>query len=442
MTVNPDKSGIYKVYTSDNMCSYEKNRWYGDTPLAEIPHYDRYARVNGSELENFYYFYAPALRHYEHSYMVDERWDAYEALLNYLSMLESLPESLLEQQDDLRQRRDWIESGVAKKTFAYKKAEEEKHSTSLMLSLRNNPKEDAYVRKYYRNVDNYGVESFAIHRAIVAPSYSASIEKVAEYDAELPPEEARRQIDYFLSQEIKNGNANACHNKIFSHCDQGQRFRNRQLYFIIDRLRARDYFAVYKLYHRFNVGKRPPLFGSIQYAMQSAEDYGFITEDQKIAFSVGYLTWKLDHERDSQPNRVDESFSSNSPNSSSVGEEALRKSLEKKFQTGFPSVWCSHIVNPETGRPLQLDCYSEKFKIAFEYQGAQHYEPIDIWGGEETLRQIQKRDAIKKQRCKELGITLFEIDDRKFSTDPDKKARQISEHVERLAQEQLSYLVS
>jgi hypothetical protein len=45
-----------------------------------------------------------------------------------------------------------------------------------------------------------------------------------------------------------------------------------------------------------------------------------------------------------------------------------------------------------------------------EYQGQQHYHPISIWGGEKAFLALQARDARKRTLCKELGITLIEID--------------------------------
>lgn len=55
-----------------------------------------------------------------------------------------------------------------------------------------------------------------------------------------------------------------------------------------------------------------------------------------------------------------------------------------------------------------FDTYVPELKIAFEYQGRQHYEPIDFFGGEEGFARLQERDARKKQICEDNGITLIE----------------------------------
>ena len=44
-----------------------------------------------------------------------------------------------------------------------------------------------------------------------------------------------------------------------------------------------------------------------------------------------------------------------------------------------------------------------------EYDGRQHFEPVDIFGGEEEFRKTQKRDSIKNAYCKLHNIPLLRI---------------------------------
>lgn len=48
-------------------------------------------------------------------------------------------------------------------------------------------------------------------------------------------------------------------------------------------------------------------------------------------------------------------------------------------------------------------------KFLIEYQGKQHYESSDFFGGEEKFRLQQKYDNMKKEYCKRNNIQLLII---------------------------------
>lgn len=52
--------------------------------------------------------------------------------------------------------------------------------------------------------------------------------------------------------------------------------------------------------------------------------------------------------------------------------------------------------------------------ILIEYNGKQHYEPVEHFGGEETFRNQIKRDEIKRKYCSENSIKLIEISYKEF----------------------------
>ena len=58
---------------------------------------------------------------------------------------------------------------------------------------------------------------------------------------------------------------------------------------------------------------------------------------------------------------------------------------------------------------LELDIWIPELKLGIEYQGEQHFRPIEHWGGSERLNEQQKRDARKKELCRKRGITLVEF---------------------------------
>ena len=49
---------------------------------------------------------------------------------------------------------------------------------------------------------------------------------------------------------------------------------------------------------------------------------------------------------------------------------------------------------------MELDVYPELLKLAFEYQGEQHYRPIIGMGG--NFEQQQRRDEEKRRACKQV----------------------------------------
>lgn len=54
-----------------------------------------------------------------------------------------------------------------------------------------------------------------------------------------------------------------------------------------------------------------------------------------------------------------------------------------------------------------LDIFLPKWNIAIEYQGEQHYRPIDFFGGEEAFIKNLKRDKRKKKLCEKNGCELI-----------------------------------
>ena len=44
-----------------------------------------------------------------------------------------------------------------------------------------------------------------------------------------------------------------------------------------------------------------------------------------------------------------------------------------------------------------------------EYDGKQHFEPIDFFGGEDGFRKTQERDKIKNAYCKSHNIPLLRL---------------------------------
>lgn len=92
-------------------------------------------------------------------------------------------------------------------------------------------------------------------------------------------------------------------------------------------------------------------------------------------------------------------------------EARCRDIVEKLFNKKFVSIRPEFLKNPVTGKNLELDCYCEELKLAFEIDGVQHskYTPhFHRQGVEEFLYQI-KKDDFKTKKCKLEGVDLIRI---------------------------------
>lgn len=104
-----------------------------------------------------------------------------------------------------------------------------------------------------------------------------------------------------------------------------------------------------------------------------------------------------------------------------VNQERCRVVFEILFpNTNFITCCPDFLHIEETNKKLELDGYNENLKLAFEYQGIQHYKLMYFDNGDYTRLNHQKeKDKIKVSRCKENGIILIVIsyEDVKFKSD-------------------------
>lgn len=90
----------------------------------------------------------------------------------------------------------------------------------------------------------------------------------------------------------------------------------------------------------------------------------------------------------------------------SKGERKIRLWLEKhnidyNFQYPFE--------NCRDNKPLPFDFYLPNYNMCIEYDGKQHFEPIEHFGGQEAFEITVKHDNIKNEYCKDNGILLLRI---------------------------------
>lgn len=94
---------------------------------------------------------------------------------------------------------------------------------------------------------------------------------------------------------------------------------------------------------------------------------------------------------------------------SSRGEEICRDTMEKLTGKPFNKARPDWLVNPETGKRLELDCYNEMLRIAIEYNGQQHYEDGHFGMTPEQTIQQWRRDQFKRKMCELHGIHLIVV---------------------------------
>jgi len=98
----------------------------------------------------------------------------------------------------------------------------------------------------------------------------------------------------------------------------------------------------------------------------------------------------------------------------SAGELICKRTLERIFKVPFTNQRPKFLLNPETGRQLELDCYNEDLGIAVEYNGPQHYvyPNQESERGRQTFEEFKnqiRRDQLKADLCNANGITLITV---------------------------------
>ena len=68
-----------------------------------------------------------------------------------------------------------------------------------------------------------------------------------------------------------------------------------------------------------------------------------------------------------------------------------------------------YFLRSDKGGQMSYDVFIAKLNIAIEYQGKQHFEPVDFFGGEEGYKKTFERDKLKRKLSEENGVKLIYI---------------------------------
>ncbi|MBQ4060553.1 MAG: hypothetical protein IJD46_00865 [Bacilli bacterium] len=96
----------------------------------------------------------------------------------------------------------------------------------------------------------------------------------------------------------------------------------------------------------------------------------------------------------------------------SKGNLTIRLFLEKRKISFKQEYTFSELYNENANNPLRFDFAlfkEDNLLCLIEYNGKQHYEPVDFFGGVDAFIDQQKRDNLKIEFCKNKKILLFTI---------------------------------
>lgn len=88
------------------------------------------------------------------------------------------------------------------------------------------------------------------------------------------------------------------------------------------------------------------------------------------------------------------------------GQRICKAYFEQIYKERFDTVRPNWLIGP-TGKPLELDGFCEKLKIAFEHQGTFHYE--DKFHNSYKYGKVRCHDEIKKNLCEKNEVILVQI---------------------------------
>lgn len=91
----------------------------------------------------------------------------------------------------------------------------------------------------------------------------------------------------------------------------------------------------------------------------------------------------------------------------SKGEEYIKLYLDNKKINNIREYKFDDCIGIK--RKLPFDFYLPDYNMCIEFQGIQHYKPVEIFGGLKKFKEQQINDNIKRKYCKNNNIYLLEI---------------------------------
>ena len=103
--------------------------------------------------------------------------------------------------------------------------------------------------------------------------------------------------------------------------------------------------------------------------------------------------------------RVKQKFGLEAIGGSSITEIHILSLIKNQL----PTVEIIHHYRPKWLLGMEIDIWIPSLAIGIEYQGEQHYRPVEAWGGQSALLDVQARDELKRRLCVENSVKLIEL---------------------------------
>lgn len=83
--------------------------------------------------------------------------------------------------------------------------------------------------------------------------------------------------------------------------------------------------------------------------------------------------------------------------------------LYSKIKEYFPNLVIKQEGGPTWLEKQRFDMYCDEYRFAIEYDGEQHFNSVEYFGGEDYFKILTERDKIKNQKCLDNNYKLFRV---------------------------------
>lgn len=157
-------------------------------------------------------------------------------------------------------------------------------------------------------------------------------------------------------------------------------------------------------------------FGRKNYHDLQGRQFGrlFVQEDSGKRTKSGNVIWNCVCECGNQTTVAGTHLLDGTTNScgcvNSKGELKIQTLLRENHVYFIQQYTFSDCINPKTGAKLRFDFYLPEYNRCIEFDGEQHYQPrAQGYFTKEKVQEIQERDFIKTNYCKNHDIDLIRI---------------------------------